>query len=216
MRRRTIFASGLAAAALLVAAGMSTGNASAAVSANPFGSAVGLLRANAASAHFGAGQTFTLKGVLTDADGTQHVRMHRYYYGLPVLGGDLVAHLGKGNSWRGASQSLGADLTLSRQPGISGSAASAVAVATSTAANRSANGAQLVVDAGDGAAVLAYEMVVGGVQPTAPPASCTSSSTPTTGQVRDSWEAVQTDAGTGRTFHSGTVGVDVTLSGSTY
>src|SRR5690348_3169756 len=39
---------------------------------------------------FGAGQQLRAVGAIVDRNGTSHVRMHRTYRGLDVLGGDLV------------------------------------------------------------------------------------------------------------------------------
>jgi Zn-dependent metalloprotease len=216
MRRPSILACGVAAAAVVAAVGMTTGTAVAAPAADPFSRAVAQVKANAASTYFGDGQTFTLKAVTTDTNGTQHVRMHRYYDGLPVLGGDLVAHLGKTNSWRGVSQTLGSPIAISSQPRVSGSAASSAALAASAASSRSVDGIQLVVDAGDGPPALAYEVVVGGRYADATPSELHVLVDANSGKVLDTWETVQTDAGSGRTFHSGTVAIDVTLSGTTY
>ncbi|MFC8848319.1 hypothetical protein ACFT41_16200, partial [Micromonospora sp. NPDC057141] len=107
MRRTTVLA-GLASAALLATAvpGAAVAAPAAAPSADAFTRAVAQLKSHAADALTGDGQTFTLKNVATDADGTEHVRLHRYLDGLPVLGGDLVVHLGRGGAWRGASQSI--------------------------------------------------------------------------------------------------------------
>ena len=42
----------------------------------------------------GAEQAFTAGDTVVDADGTQHVRIHRKFRGLRVLGGDMVLHVG--------------------------------------------------------------------------------------------------------------------------
>lgn len=212
--RRTTVVSGLAVAALLAAAGAGS-PASAAPPSDPLGRAVAQVRAYAASTHFEQGQTFTLKNVITDSNGTEHVRLHRYYEGLPVLGGDLVVHLGKGNTWRGTSQSLTGTVRPSRQPTITAGAASAIAIASSTATRLSVDGVQLVVDAGDGRADLAYEIVVGGVYADATPSELHVLVDAGTGAIRDSWETVQAD-GVGHSFHSGDVPVGTVLSGGTY
>ncbi|HEX6869957.1 MAG TPA: M4 family metallopeptidase [Micromonosporaceae bacterium] len=215
MRRSTIVLSGLAVGALVVGAG-ATAAAAASKPADPFARAVEQVQAHAAASQFTAGQSFTLKNVITDADGTEHVRMHRYYYGLPVLGGDLVVHMGKGNAWRGVSQTLAGGLNLSRQPSLNAQQAGSAAVAASTAKGATVAGTQLVVEAGDAASRLAYEVLVTGTYADATPSELHVTVDAHSGRVLDKWEGVQADAGTGRTFHSGTVGIDVTLSGSTY
>ena len=47
---------------------------------------------------------------VVDPDGTTHVRMHRTYRGLPVVGGDLVVHQVPQAGWTGVSQTLDARL----------------------------------------------------------------------------------------------------------
>ncbi|WP_433317637.1 M4 family metallopeptidase [Micromonospora chersina] len=214
--RRTTLLGGLATAALLAAAGTLPATASAApVSSDAFTRAVAQLKAHSGSALVADGQSFTLKNVQTDADGTEHVRLNRYADGLPVLGGDTVVHLGKGNTWKGASQSLAAAPTRGAKARVSAATAGRVALAASTAATRRVDGTQLVHDADAAGTTLAYEVVVGGAYADGTPSELHVLVDATTGTVRDSWEGVQRD-GTGNTFHSGTVTVGSTLSGSTY
>ncbi|MCW3813258.1 M4 family metallopeptidase [Micromonospora sp. DR5-3] len=212
--RRTTLLGGLATAALL-AAGLPATASAAPVSTDAFTRAVAQLRAHSGSALVTDGQTFTLRNVQTDADGTEHVRLNRYQDGLPVLGGDTVVHLGKGNTWRGASQSLAAAPTRGAKARVSAAAAGRTALAASTAATRRVDGSQLVYDADAAGTALAYEVVVGGAYADGTPSELHVLVDATTGRVRDSWEGVQRD-GTGNTFHSGTVTVGSTLSGGTY
>ncbi|MEU4482593.1 M4 family metallopeptidase [Micromonospora sp. NPDC023966] len=214
--RRTTLLGGLATAALLAATGTLPTTASAApVSGDAFTRAVAQLKAHSGSALVADGQSFTLKNVQTDADGTEHVRLNRYSDGLPVLGGDTVVHLGKGNTWKGASQSLAAAPTRGAKARVSAATAGRVALAASTAATRRVDGSQLVHDADATGTTLAYEVVVGGAYADGTPSELHVLVDATTGKVRDSWEGVQSE-GTGNTFHSGTVTVGSTLSGSTY
>ncbi|PWU45635.1 peptidase M4 family protein [Micromonospora globispora] len=215
--RRTTLLGGLATAALLAAAGTlpATASAAPATSADAFTRAVAQLKAHAGSALVADGQSFTLQNVLTDADGTEHVRVHRYQDGLPVLGGDTVVHLGKGNTWRGASQTLTAAPTRGAKATISAAAAGRIALAASTATGTKVDGSQLVYDAGRSGTALAYQVVVSGVRADGTPSQLNVLVDATTGAVRDAWDAIQAD-GTGNTFHSGSVPVGTTLSGGTY
>ncbi|MFI7437014.1 M4 family metallopeptidase [Micromonospora haikouensis] len=219
MRRTTVLA-GLASAALLAAAvpGAAVAAPVAAPSADAFTRAVTQLKSHAADALAGDGQSFTLKNVATDADGTEHVRLHRYLDGLPVLGGDLVVHLGKGGAWRGASQTLTAAprrAARAAQPAVGEAAAGRAALAASTATARRVDGTQLVYDADGARTALAYEVVVGGVYADGTPSELHVLVDAGTGAVRGSWEGVQRE-GTGNTLHSGTVPLGTTASGSTY
>ncbi|MET8908624.1 M4 family metallopeptidase [Micromonospora sp. NPDC004551] len=214
--RRTTLLGGLATAALLAAAGtLPTAASAAPVSGDAFTRAVAQLKAHSGSALVADGQSFTLKNVQTDADGTEHVRLNRYSDGLPVLGGDTVVHLGKGNTWKGASQSMAAAPTRGAKARVSAAAAGRAALAASTATTRRVDGSQLVHDADATGTTLAYEVVVGGAYADGTPSELHVLVDATTGRVRDSWEGVQRD-GTGNTFHSGTVTVGSTQSGSTW
>ncbi|MFC4145260.1 M4 family metallopeptidase [Micromonospora mangrovi] len=214
--RRTTLLGGLATAALLAAAGTLPSTASAApVSSDAFTRAVAQLKAHSGSSLVADGSNFTLKNVSKDADGTEHVRLNRYQDGLPVLGGDTVVHLGKGNTWRGASQSLAAAPTRGAKAKVSAAAAGRAALAASTAATRRVDGSQLVYDAEAAGTALAYEVVVGGAYADGTPSELHVLVDATSGKVRDSWEGVQRD-GTGNTFHSGSVTVGSTASGGTW
>ncbi|MEH1058875.1 M4 family metallopeptidase [Micromonospora sp. CPCC 206171] len=215
--RRTTLLSGLATAALLATAATVPTAAAAApgVSGDPFTRAVAQLKAHSGAGLAADGQSFTLRQVATDADGTEHVRLNRYSDGLPVLGGDVVVHLGKGNAWRGASQSLTAAPRRAPRAKLSRAAAGRVALAASTATGRTVSGAQLVHDADQAGTALAYEVVVGGTYADSTPSELHVLVDATTGAVRDSWEGVQRD-GTGNTFHSGSVTVGSTAAGGTW
>ncbi|QDY07241.1 M4 family metallopeptidase [Micromonospora sp. HM134] len=216
--RRTPLLSGLATAALLATAVTVPTAATAAPAgpaADPFARAVAQLKSHSGAGLAADGQTFTPRNVVTDADGTEHVRLNRYSDGLPVLGGEVVVHLGKGDSWRGATHGLAHAPQRAPKATLSEAAAGKIAYAASTATGRSVAGAQLVFDAGRTATALAYEVVVAGTHADGTPSELHVLVDATTGAVRDSWEGVQRE-GTGNTYHSGTVSVGSTLSGSTY
>jgi Zn-dependent metalloprotease len=215
MRRSILIAAGLGAAAILVAAGSMAAGAAPSPS-DPLGRAVAAIKANGNAAHFGQGQTFTLKNVVTDRDGTSHVRLHRYYHGLPVLGGDMVVHLDKNGGWKGASQTLTATPQLSRAARVNPAAAASAALAEAGAGTYRVDGSQLVVDADGATATLNFEVVVGGVKPDGTPSELHVLVDANSGQVRDSWDRVATDAGIGNTQHSGQVALDVTNTGGAF
>lgn len=78
--RRTTLLSGLATAALLATAATVPTAAAAApgASGDPFTRAVAQLKAHSGAGLAADGQSFTLRQVATDADGTEHVRLNRY------------------------------------------------------------------------------------------------------------------------------------------
>ena len=65
-----------------------------------------------------------------DPDGTTHVRLHRTYRGLDVVGGDLVVHQSKAGTWKGSSLTLDKNLSLAVTPSVTGATADAKALAS--------------------------------------------------------------------------------------
>jgi Zn-dependent metalloprotease len=176
--------------------------------------------AHSASVRSGAGQSFAVKNVLVDADGTRHVRLTRTYHGLPVLGGDLVVHQGAAGAWQGRSQTLAHTLTLSTNPGVSTTTADRSALApsrvTRSIAGAKVSGSRLVVDATGATPRLAYEVLTGGTQRNGTPSRLASYVDARTGAVIRTEQQIETVDGTGNTLYSGQVHFPVVQSGSTY
>ena len=195
------------AAALAVAAATATGlgQAGPAVGSassdhpSPKAAAIAAAKSHAGATRFGADQKLVATDVIVDADGTSHVRMHRTYHGLDVLGGDLVVHQGRGGSWRGTSQTLRKDLTLSPTP-----------------LTARPDSATLVVDATGATPRLAWRTVTGGVQADGTPSRLATYVDARTGRVIRSEQEIQTADGSGQSLYGGTVPLQLTLSGSTY
>ena len=168
----------------------------------------------------GERQAFTVTGALVDRDGTSHVRMARTFAGLPVIGGDLVVHQSPQGEWKGRSQTLAKDLTLSVTPTVGKAAAGAAAVAPSQV-TRSITGdkvetTRLVVDATGATPRLAYEVVTGGTQKDGTPSRLASYVDARTGAVLRQEQQIETVDGSGQSLYGGTVPLQLTLSGSTY
>ncbi|WP_275461371.1 M4 family metallopeptidase [Streptomyces noursei] len=116
--------------------------------------------AYAHSATTGVSQQDTLKATdtLVDPDGRRHVRFVRIHRGLPVLGGDLVVHLGADSAYQGVTRAARYRVDLpATDPKLSAgqAATKAAAVAQGTAGEP-----QLVVDAREGRTTLAYQVQV--------------------------------------------------------
>ncbi|MFJ8111785.1 M4 family metallopeptidase [Streptomyces sp. NPDC096132] len=165
----------------------------------------------------GGQEKLVAKDVIKDADGTTHTRYERTYAGLPVLGGDLVVHDKSGRTT--VTKASGATLKVpSLTPKLSASNATAKALAASK--NAAVKGAEtedaprLVVWAGTGKPVLAWETVVEGVQKDGTPSELQVVTDATTGKQIQAAEKVHTGTGTGQ--YVGTVPLGTTLSGSTY
>lgn len=205
MRRTTLILGALAA---LVAA-MVTPAAASTAPTDVYGQAVSAVKTHAAQAHYAPGQTFTLRGLVTDPDGTRHIRLHRYVGGLPVLGGDLIVHLDRAGAWRGVSQTLRGAPRIATTPTLSAAQAAKAALAASSALDTSADGVQLALDTvGNAPARLAYEVVVSGIYPDGTPSELHVVVDAHNGQTIRSWD--ENMPGTGHGLHVGDVTIGTT------
>ncbi|MFF0304813.1 M4 family metallopeptidase [Streptomyces sp. NPDC004562] len=165
----------------------------------------------------GGKEKLLVKDVVRDADGTTHTRYERTYAGLPVLGGDLVVHDKSGRTT--VTKAGKATLTLSSlTPKITASGAAAKALGASEKADvkspETERAPRLVVWAGSGKPVLAWETVVEGVQRDGTPSELQVVTDAATGKQLLSAEKVHTGSGTGQFV--GEVEIGTTASGSTY
>lgn len=110
--------------------------------------------ANAGRLSLTSAQGRTVRDVVTDTDGAQHVRYDRTYRGLPVLGGDLVVHLAPGGAYEGAERATRSDLAVpSTTPAVKAATAADKGLAALRSAHRGTTfrqakaKPQLVVDA---------------------------------------------------------------------
>ncbi|MFD8307078.1 M4 family metallopeptidase [Streptomyces sp. NPDC059690] len=165
----------------------------------------------------GAKEKLLVKDVIKDADATTHTRYERTYAGLPVLGGDLVVHDKSGRIT--VTRANRAALTV---PSLRSKITAASAADRAEAASKRARVAgsemgkkpRLVVWAGTGKPVLAWESVVDGVQPDGTPSELQVVTDARTG--KQLLAAQQVDTGTGTGQYVGTVPLGTTPSGSTY
>lgn len=114
--------------------------------------------AHAAATGVTQGDTLQAKDVMTDPDGKQHVRFVRTHRGLPVLGGDLVVHLGRRGEYLGVTRA--ADHVVKPSTVEAKLTPQQAEQKAAAAAKGDAGAAELVVDARDGAAALAYQVLV--------------------------------------------------------
>ncbi len=183
-------------------------------------SAVAAAKAHPGATKFGTAQGLEAVSTIVDPDGTSHVRLHRTYRGLDVVGGDLVVHQSPAGAWEGSSQTLGQDLDLAVTPAVTRTTAGAKALARS-AVNRTIKSSRLesstlVVDASQATPRLAWKVLSGGVQADGTPSRLSTFVDAKTGKViRAEQEIVNVD-GQGKTLYSGTVPLSITKSGSTY
>jgi Zn-dependent metalloprotease len=185
------------AAAKPVTPGFAIDHATSAVSADP--------------AAFAAGKydTFANRGVVLDPDGVSHVHLNRSYLGLPVLGGDVIAHLTKAGALREVTRTQAAPFSLSTTPTLT--AAGANRAAAKALKGTPSGTATLAVDTTTAAPALVYRTAVttgAGLMHVLVNAK--------SGAVVDKWAEEQTATGSGTGYNVGTVPLDTTPSGSTY
>ncbi|GAB1640269.1 M4 family metallopeptidase [Krasilnikovia sp. MM14-A1259] len=171
--------------------------------------ATSAIRGHATAFAAGAGDTFASRGVLVDADGTSHVRFNRNYLGLPVIGGDVIAHLAKSGDLRDVTRSQAATLALSTTPTLN--AARANRAAATALKGVPSGAATLAVDAIPGTPVLVWRTTVDTAH-----GQFHALVDAATGAVVDRWAEEQTIGGTGTGYNVGAVSLDTTQSGSTY
>ncbi len=171
---------------------------------------------------------YTVDRTVKESDGRSHVRYHRTYKGLRVLGGDFVIHNARGGGFAGATTGLTSPLKLATKATVPAPAAKSAAAARFAGAVRSIDAPTLAVDATSGQGRLVWETVVRGTNRQTPSVLHVLTDA-RTGAVVRSFDAVKTlgtgktttgvrpmVAGTGNSIYSGTVTIDTTLSGGTY
>ncbi|MEV7975726.1 M4 family metallopeptidase [Streptomyces sp. NPDC086519] len=165
----------------------------------------------------------SVRDVIVDKNGTQHVRYDRTYRDLPVLGGDFVVHLKADGAYRGADRATRSRISLaSTVPNVSAPKAADLAVNALRAANlgdalkQVRAKPELVVDALHGAPKLAWRTNAVGKDSLGNPVARTVLTDARSGAQIDAWDSIETATGDGKSLYSGTVPLETTLSGSTY
>ncbi|MEU0659450.1 M4 family metallopeptidase [Streptomyces lavendulocolor] len=170
--------------------------------------------ARAKALGLGAQEALLPRAILRDADGTLHTRYDRTFAGLPVLGGDLVLHTAPNGAVTGAEE---APRTSVPSTGAALSADSARALAvrrarTEGVAGPTPDSVRKVVWAASGRPVLAWETVVGGVQPDRTPSELHVITDARTGAELFAYQAV--DNGVGHSHYSGQVDIGTVRAGA--
>ncbi|MFF4151387.1 M4 family metallopeptidase [Streptomyces sp. NPDC001651] len=168
-------------------------------------------------------QDTSVRDVVVDADGTQHVRYDRTYRGLPVLGGDFVVHLAKDGTYRSASRATRSTLSLaSVTPRIAAPKAADLAAGVLRAANagqtlrRLTARPELVVDALHGTPKLAWRTDAAAQDSLGNPVARTVLTDARTGARIDAWDGIETATGDGRSLYAGTVPLQTSGSQPSY
>ncbi|KAB1978959.1 M4 family metallopeptidase [Streptomyces triticiradicis] len=184
--RHVAIAVAVTTAATLPGPAFASAPAGPARAAAPASSPVDAARA-AAFAHASAtgvtrGDTLRAKDVMTDPDGKRHVRFVRTHQGLPVLGGDMVVHLGTRGEYLGVTRA--ADHVVKPSTVEARLTPEQAERKAEAVAKGDAGTARLVVDGRDGAAALAYQVLVTDSETTETGGSATVVVDARTGRIR--------------------------------
>ncbi|MFJ3925800.1 M4 family metallopeptidase [Streptomyces sp. NPDC090022] len=240
-RRATATGALIAAAALLavgIQAGTATADATASQAASvaqadpgaatlklsPSERATLLADANSTTAQaaralgLGDQEKLIVRDVVKDVDGTTHTTYERTFAGLPVHGGDLTVHA-KGGVTKSVTKATNADIRVAdTEASVTPAAAEGQALSAASAEGskevKPSKNARKVIWAAEGAPVLAYETVVGGLQHDGTPNELHVITNAKTGAKITEWQAIET--GTGNTMYSGQVTLGTSQSGGTY
>ncbi|MEW2284564.1 M4 family metallopeptidase [Streptomyces sp. NPDC047841] len=185
--------------------------------------AASALLAHATALGLTAPQDTSVRDVVVDKDGTQHVRYDRTYRQLPVLSGDFVVHLAPDGAYRGADRATRQAISVpSVTPRVSGPKAAGLAVSALRAAHHGTTLKQakakpvLVVDALHGSPKLAWRTDAAGLDSLGNPVARTVLTDARTGAQIDAWDSIETATGDGTGLYSGTVALETTQSGTSY
>lgn len=165
----------------------------------------------------GAEQAFTAGDTVVDADGTQHVRIHRKFRGLRVLGGDMVMHVGGPGVFDGVTKSLRLAINAAKTAGFSGGTAISTALGAYPGSTKGMVPELIIYARGDIPA-LAYDVRIFSTRPDGLPSQMHVIVDATTNRILEAWDDVQAVAatGTGKAMFVGTVSISTDLTGSTY
>ena len=170
------------------------------------------MAANPAALLKGSGDTMIRTKVHPGTNGLQYVAYERTYRGLPVVGGDAVVVTNSAGTVLNTSVAQSSVINVATTATVGADAALATAKAQ-LATVESTSAPRLVV--------LAWGSPTPGLgdrrhrdQRRTRRACCTSSSTPLTGAVTDSYDEVR--AGTGNGFYYGNVTISTSGSGSSF
>lgn len=158
----------------------------------------------AAAVRRASADSFVVRDVVVDANGTEHVRYQRNYQGLPVIGGDFVVQ-----SRNGKVGKVSQTLKTAARPGLAGRISADQAIVEAGARFGStfigAPSSRKVVYALNASPVLAYEVVFNGVKADQTPTEMHYFVDASTGKVLNQWDEIHTARpGPGGTACTGT------------
>ncbi|MFC7488850.1 M4 family metallopeptidase [Knoellia sp. CPCC 206453] len=156
----------------------------------------------------GSGQQLSVKSVVTDTNGTRHVRYERTFKGLRVIGGDLVVERSANGATKAVRWNATKAVEVATSPKLSPGQARGVAKAAGQ------DSSSLVVLAGGAGPRLAYDVVVESVRADQTPSRLHTIVDAQSGATLDRYDDIV--EGTGSSQYSGTVTLGTTLSAGSY
>src|SRR3954470_484836 len=130
--KRIVIASAVALgtglAAVAVAGTSNAATTGAGTQAFAISSADQAVKAHPAELAATAADSFTVRNVVIDANGTSHVHYNRTYKGLEVVGGDVIVDTDKSGAFTSSIKTLAAPLSISTTPRLSAARAGQAAV----------------------------------------------------------------------------------------
>ncbi len=142
-------------------------------------------------------EKLVVKDVITNADGSTHVRYNRTYKGLRVIGGDLVSHRDASGKIKDVSwNASGKAAVSSTSPKLSAGSAAKKGKKQDVESSSEPQG-ELVVYAGGDAPVLAYDVVTEGFKADQTPSKYHSIVDADSGAVLTGWDEVVEGSGNG-------------------
>ncbi|WP_412539243.1 M4 family metallopeptidase [Longispora sp. K20-0274] len=213
MKRSTI----AGAAALAVVALVGTGATSAAADPGRSSRDRTIARATAhvkqhpGTFGYGADQALSVRDVIVDPDGTEHVRFDRTYKGLPVIGGDFVVHTARSGALAGHDHARARDIKIaSTTPKLSARDTAGNALRSVTGLTADSSTPRLVVWALEGTPRIAWETTVAGTGAHGEPDSEVVVTDANTGEELERYDAEPNIAGTGNSEYTGSVSIETT------
>ncbi len=150
-----------------------------------------LISAHGTAVHRASADAFSVRDVIVDRNGTEHVRYDRTWNGLPVIGGDFVAHSRNGRLTR-VSQTLRTDARPSLSARITRDQAIVEAGARFGTRFEGVPTARTVIYARGATPVLAYEVVFKGTKADQTPTEMHYFVDAGSARILDRWDRINT------------------------
>jgi len=157
------------------------------------------------------GEKLVVKDVISDADGSTHVRYNRTFNGLRVIGGDLVSHQDRSGALKSVSWNSShkvAVATTTPKVSLSSADAAGARSASSVQKTTSASKGELVVFNGGASPKLAYDVLTEGVRADQTPSRLHTIVDANSGATLQSFDEIEN--GTGNSIYLGSVPIGTT------